>query len=198
VTRSTSWRQAPHRVTSIEPTLTPAVSEPEEATIGLRELFVAHGGYVGNSLRRLGVPAEDVEDVVHEVFLQVHHHLHEYDRTRPARPWLFAFAFRIAARHRRRAHHVREVRQARVETIDEAPRADERIAAAEDRQLVLDALGDIPLDRRAVFVLYEIDGVPVREIAETLSIPVNTVYSRLRVARTEFADAVRRRRRGDR
>jgi RNA polymerase sigma-70 factor (ECF subfamily) len=204
VTKSDGGRQAPFRVTSIDSTDAPIapISPAERApsAVALRELFVAHAGYVGNSLRRLGIPHDDLEDVLHEVFLQVHRHLHEYDRSRPARPWLFAFAFRVAAQHRRRAHCVREVRDASVEAIDASPPADAQIAAAQDRQLILDALADLPLERRAVFVLYEIDGAQVHEIEQALAIPANTVYSRLRVARQEFAAAVKRHklRRGDR
>jgi RNA polymerase sigma-70 factor (ECF subfamily) len=63
---------------------------------------------------------------------------------------------------------------------------------------VLEALDAIDLDRRAVFVLYEIDGVTMDEIARSLGIPVNTAYSRLRVARGEFAAAVKRLKRGER
>jgi RNA polymerase sigma-70 factor (ECF subfamily) len=183
-------------VTSIEPALAPTLEVAGEAPPDLRRLFVAHGGYVANSLRRLGIAHEDVEDVLHEVFLQVHRHLHEYDPARPARPWLFAFAFRTAAGHRRRAHRVRERPGVGAEAVDPAPRPDEQVAAAQDRKLVLDALEDLPIERRAVFVLVEIDGVSTQDVAVALSIPLNTVYSRLRVARQEFADAVRRRRPG--
>jgi RNA polymerase sigma-70 factor (ECF subfamily) len=63
---------------------------------------------------------------------------------------------------------------------------------AEDRKLVLAALDAIEMDRRAVFVLYEIDEVPMEEVARSLGIPVNTGYSRLRLARAEFAAAVKR------
>jgi RNA polymerase sigma-70 factor (ECF subfamily) len=48
------------------------------------------------------------------------------------------------------------------------------------------------MDRRAVFVLYDIDGEPMKEIARSLGIPVNTAYSRLRLARSEFGLAVKR------
>jgi RNA polymerase sigma-70 factor (ECF subfamily) len=66
------------------------------------------------------------------------------------------------------------------------------MAAQQDRQLVLQALESIDLDRRAVFVLYEIDGESMSDIALALGVPVNTAYSRLRAARAEFASAVKR------
>jgi RNA polymerase sigma-70 factor (ECF subfamily) len=168
--------------------------------IDFRTLFTMHAPYVWNTLRRLGVPTPDLEDQTHEVFLQVRRHLDDYDSSRPLKPWLFGFAYRIASQHRRRAHRRHEtVGSERVEhAIDTAALADERLAAEQDRRLVLEALDAIDLDRRAVFVLYEIDGVTMDEIARSLGIPVNTAYSRLRVARGEFAAAVKRLKRGER
>jgi len=61
-----------------------------------RALFDAHGVYVMKSLRRLGVRPGDVEDLTHEVFLTVLRKWDTYDATRPPRPWLFAFALRMA------------------------------------------------------------------------------------------------------
>lgn len=168
--------------------------------VDLRTLFTMHAPYVWSSLRRLGVPPADLEDLTHDVFVQVQRHLKEYDATRPARPWLFGFAFRIASQHRRRAYRRREIpsEAAAAEGIDPSALPDARIAAEQDRRLVLAALDAIDLDRRAVFVLYEIDGVAMDEIARALGIPVNTAYSRLRLARSEFAEAVKRLKRRER
>jgi RNA polymerase sigma-70 factor (ECF subfamily) len=162
------------------------------------ELFATYAPYVWNVLRRLGAAPSDLEDWTHDVFVQVHGHLHEYDPSRPIRPWLFGFAFRVASQHRRRAYRRHETSGASHEGVDAAALPDARVAAEEDKQLVLAALQSVDFDRRAVFALYEIDEVPMEEIARTLGIPLNTAYSRLRVARTEFAAAVKRLRRGER
>ena len=164
----------------------------DEASRRLREVFVAHGDYVWNSLRRLGVAPCDLEDVTHDVFVQIQSHLPDYDPARPLRPWLFGFAFRVASAHRRRAHRRREVVVEAPEATDPRELPDEALAAEDDRRLVLAALESIPMERRAVFVLYELDGVEMDTIAKTLSIPVNTAYSRLRTARSEFVAAVHR------
>jgi RNA polymerase sigma-70 factor, ECF subfamily len=156
-----------------------------------RALFDAHAGYVWNSLRRLGVAEDDIEDLLHDVFLHVHRSLQEYDRSRPIRPWLFGFAFRLASQHRRLARHRREVR-GDAEAVDMSPTADEALTQQEDRMLVSEALSEIDLERRAVFVMFEVDEVPMDEIARVLDVPVNTGYSRLRRAREEFAAAVKR------
>ena len=168
--------------------------------LDLRVLFTMHAPYVWNTLRRLGVPGSDLEDLTHDVFVQVQRHLGDFDTDRPVRPWLFGFAFRVASQHRRRAHRRREIpgHGAAAQAVDPVALPDQQLAAEQDRRLVLDALEGIDLDRRAVFVLHEIDGVPMDEIARALGIPVNTAYSRLRVARAEFTASVKRLRRGER
>jgi RNA polymerase sigma-70 factor (ECF subfamily) len=157
-----------------------------------------HAAYVWNTLRRLGAPVADLEDLTHDVFVQVHRHLAEYDPARPIKPWLFGFTFRVASQHRRNAERRRESFDRDADFVDPGASADETMAAEQDRRLVITALAAIHPDRRPVFVLYELDEVPMDEIARTLDIPVNTAYSRLRIARSEFAAAVKRLRRGER
>jgi RNA polymerase sigma-70 factor, ECF subfamily len=165
-----------------------------------RRLFEEHFSYVWNSLRHFGVHSNDLEDLAHEVFLRIHERLAEYDPSRPLRPWLFAFAYRVAAAHRRLARHRVEVMGSHREPADGAARADDALVHREDRDLALRALEAVEIDRRAVFVLHEIDGVAIPEIAGALGIPTATAYSRLRLARQDFNVAVKRLRlaRGDR
>ncbi len=153
-------------------------------------LFDEHFDYVWNTLRRLGVRDGDLEDLSHEVFLKVHSRLADYDTTRPLRPWLFGFAYRVAADHRRLARHRHEVFGAPVEAVDPIRPADERIEAGEERALVEAALASMDFDRRAVLVLHDVEEVSVPTIAADLGIPLNTAYSRLRIAREELAAAV--------
>jgi RNA polymerase sigma-70 factor (ECF subfamily) len=164
----------------------------DAASKTLRALFDMHAGYVWNALRRLGVPTPDLEDVTHEVFLRVHARLAEYDPSRPVRPWLFAFAFRLASVTRRRAYRRRETSGDPDTSEHPGALPDEHLVREERRRLVLGALQGIALERRAVFVLYELDETPMADIAAALGIPVNTAYSRLRAARAEFAAAVKR------
>lgn len=167
------------------------------ATSGdLRQLFErifdAEYDYVYCSLRRLGVQERDLEDVAHDVFVTVYANLGRYDAARPLRPWLFAFAFRLASDYRRLARH-RTTLGVETEAVTAPGRSAED--AAMDREaagIVERALEAMPIEQRAVFVMYEIDETPMKEIAETLEIPVNTAYSRLRLARAAFAEAARR------
>jgi RNA polymerase sigma-70 factor (ECF subfamily) len=180
-------------------------SSPQESQEGLeapafRVIFDAEFTYVWNTLRRLSVREADLLDQTQEVFLVVHTLLEDYDASRPIRPWLFAIAYRVASRYRSLARNRREIVDALpTEPADTAPRADEKLEAEEARELLLEAIGSIPLPRRAVFILSEIEERPMTEIADSLQIPVNTAYSRLRLAREDFAAAVARvRARGER
>ena len=121
-----------------------------------------------NSLRHFGVHANDLEDLAHEVFLRVHERFDECDRSRPLRPWLFAFAYRVAAAHRRLARHRVEVMGAPLNRADDTVRADDALILREEGELALKALEAVDINRRAVFLLHEIDGVAIPEVAHAL------------------------------
>lgn len=157
-----------------------------------RAIFEAELTYVWNALRKLGVHAPDLEDVAHEVFVVVHRHLGDYDPARPLRPWLFGICVRVASDYRRLARHRREVAPGPVEPPDPSPAADEHLERRQAQRLVSEALDALDLDRRAVFVLHDLEEETMPVIAEALAIPLNTAYSRLRLARRDFADAVTR------
>jgi len=103
---------------------------------------------------------------------------------------------RVAIAYRRRAGHQRELLQPGPELVDERPPADEQLGERQARELVLLALGSVDADRRPIFIMHDLDGYAMPEIIETLGIPLNTGYSRLRLARQDFAAAVQRLRRG--
>ena len=144
--------------------------------------------YLIGSLRRIGVPPRDLEDVLHEVFLVMLRRWNDYERERPLRPWLFGIAFRVAAGQRRRGSRELSGDVADVEYPGQAP--DEALEMTEARQLLLTALAAVPLERRAVLVMHEVDEVPMRDVAEQLEIPLFTAYSRLRKARKELDTAL--------
>lgn len=155
-------------------------------------VFEAELGYVWTSLRRLGVQPRDLEDVAHEVFLKAYGAFASYDPSRPIRPWLFAFAFRFASDYRRLARHGTALYGDDEPAPDERPDAEQALLQRQREELVARALESVDIDRRAVFVLHELDEQPMPVVAEMLGIPLNTGYSRLRTAREEFTAALRR------
>jgi RNA polymerase sigma-70 factor (ECF subfamily) len=157
-------------------------------------LYDAEYSYVWNTLKRLGVDRAELKDLAQDVFLIVFRRFGEFDGSRPARPWLFGIAYRLVSNRRR---HLRSVPEqaggVATESLASTVAGPEEAARArEDRELLARALGALDLEKRAVFVMHEIDECAVPEIARELSIPLNTAYSRLRLARRDFAEALRR------
>ena len=144
--------------------------------------------YLVCTLGRLGVDPIDIEDLAQDVFVILRRKWQQYDSRRPLRSYLFAIAFRVASSHRRRV--LREVPVAVVDGPDLAPCPDGIMEADQARDVVLKVLQRIPLPRRAVLIMHEMDDVPVQVVASTLSIPLFTVYSRLRKARLEVKSAI--------
>ena len=155
----------------------------------LEAVYRDHADFVLRVACQLGVGAPHVEDVVHDVFLVVHRRLHEYDG-RSMRSWLYGITRRVVLHHHRGS--VRE--QRRVIEHAPVPRAgvDPEQGVALDRAaaLVERFVASLDEDQRAVFVLADLEGTPVPEIAAALGENVNTIYSRLRLARRKFERAI--------
>jgi len=165
---------------------------PAPALPDFRELFEAQFSYVWHALKRLGVAERDLEDLTQQVFMQVHGQLPKFVSSRPLRPWLFSFAYHAASNYRALSRHRVELSIVAPEPPDTRPSADEQLITRQELELAELALSRVALDRRAVLLLHEVEGHSMPEIAESLSIPLNTAYSRLRLARQEYEQAVRR------
>jgi RNA polymerase sigma-70 factor (ECF subfamily) len=155
------------------------------------DLFRAHAAFVARFAARLGVPHGEVEDVVQEVFLTVH----RVGGFRPGQAsvttWLADLAVRAASTRRRSARRNRVVTDEDVlrAAVSAAPSPEELADLRADLEKAERALASLDLDRRAVFVLYELEGESCEAIAAGLSVPIGTVYSRLHAARKAFRAA---------
>jgi RNA polymerase sigma-70 factor, ECF subfamily len=149
----------------------------------MRTIFDEHARYVIRTLRHLGVGESDVDDVAQEVFVTVHRKLAEFEGRSKLRTWLYAICLRIASDHRRRAYVVRE-RATDNPPVDTGERTgQEPDTSLESRAFVQELLAELDEDKRAVLVLYEIEGLTMREVAEVVGCPLQTAYSRLHAAR---------------
>jgi RNA polymerase sigma-70 factor (ECF subfamily) len=157
-----------------------------------RQVYDEHVAFVWRSLRRLGVRDAVVKDAVQDVFLVVHRRLPEYSPQAKVTTWLFRICLNTARDQRRRAHVRREVLGDDGLEVATDPRegADRVLERREDLALFEAAVGRIDLDQRAVFILFELEDMTGEQIAESLEIPLGTVYSRLRLAREAFRKAV--------
>ena len=153
------------------------------------EAFQRELDYVYRTFRRLGAPPSELDDLAQELFLVLRGTWTTYDQNRPLRPYLFGIAFRIAAANHRKRR--RELSVEVVEADDGRPGPEEAFAAKQSRALLLAALEKVPLKRRAVLVMYDIDDMPMDQVANALAIPRFTAYSRLRKARRELEATVK-------
>jgi len=157
-----------------------------------QQLALAQMDFVWRCLRRLGVWEADADDALQQVLLVAHAKLDLIPEGRE-RAFLFATAARIAANARRSVRR-REAAMEQAAVRPKEPQVDQESLSEQLRaRATLDeVLDELPEDLRAVFVLFEIEEVAIKDISEMLDLPIGTVGSKLRRARKEFSDAVKR------
>jgi RNA polymerase sigma-70 factor, ECF subfamily len=174
-----------------------ANDSPAELTLRFTATYRKERGRVANLVRRLGVPAADVEDAVQDVFLALHSRFHQLDRGAGLHHWLAAAALRVCSNRRRsivrRSARLRLDGGLCVENIVDSRQLlpDERSADNERRRLLTRAIARLDANRRQVFVLAELEERTADEIAQLTCVSRNTVSSRLRIARQRVANTLR-------
>ena len=170
---------------------TESAALPAPPAPSLRAVYDEHAEFLWRTLRRLGVPEADVEDAAQEAFVVVHRRLADFEGRSSLRTWLFEIARRVAADWRQRAHVRRET------TIDEAPErttsgdlATELIARKQARAKLDLALAELDDEKREVFVLFELEQLPMQAVADAVGCPLQTAYARLYAARRLVTEAI--------
>jgi RNA polymerase sigma-70 factor (ECF subfamily) len=168
----------------------PVIDESSLASslAALETIYRRNVAFVWRSLARLGVPECDLPDAAHDVFIVVHRRLGEFDARSRITTWLYGIALRVASDRRRKAATRYEVFGADVDPVREA----EPFQPDDRRALLARALDAMTLEQRAVFTLFELEGMTGEEVALLLEIPVATAHSRLRLARETFRRVVHR------
>ena len=171
-----------------------AASGDADASAAVTRIYLANADFVWRSLQRLGVRDPDLDDVLQEVFVVVHQRLHTFDGSAKMTTWLFGICLRVASAYRRRGFRRNETSVAEPpEPTDRKSASPEQdLAAAESRRRLDLLLDELDLEKRAVFVMFEVDEMPCEEIAQILGVPLGTVYSRLHAARRSFQKALAR------
>jgi RNA polymerase sigma-70 factor, ECF subfamily len=166
------------------------MTEPDAKT-SAEALFRAHAPFVVRLLTRLGVPPSHVDDLVQEVFLTAHRRGGFTPGAARPTTWLAEIALRVAstARRSRRRSRVTSDENAVDAAVSEAPTPFDAASTRQALGRVERALDAMDLDRRAIFVLFELEGESCEAIAAGLGVPVGTVYSRLHAARRDFRKA---------
>jgi len=164
------------------------------------DLYRDHADFVWKCLRRMGLDADDAGDALHEVFLIVHRREAAFDPSRGTeRGWLFGISANVVRAERRKKRPQLHPDGQESPRACIAPTGDivgesswrsadgAGLAAGEQlKQALRRAIDDLSPEHRAVFTMFEIEGVDCRFIAEELEVPVGTVYSRLHKAREDL------------
>ena len=148
-----------------------------------QEIFSDNVDFVLRTVQRLGVRPADVEDVAQQVFVVVHRKLSRFDGRCKVRTWLFAIARRTVADYRKRSHRRHEVTISRPPDPPDRPTQADRLELDQAREILEAALEELDDEKRSVFILYELEELPMAEIAEAIGVPLQTAYSRLYAAR---------------
>ncbi|MFH0900531.1 MAG: sigma-70 family RNA polymerase sigma factor [Pseudomonadota bacterium] len=159
----------------------------EIADARLRAIFDANFVFIWRSLRRLGVPEASVDDAAQEVFIIATRKLSRIQEGRE-RSFLYSTARRVASGCRRASRReAAAVEAVDVQSVpDSRPGPDDAVDQQQARKLLDAVLAEMSLDIRSVFVLFELEGMSMAEIAAMLDVAPGTVASRLRRARELF------------
>jgi RNA polymerase sigma-70 factor (ECF subfamily) len=154
-------------------------------------IFKEYAPFVMRVMRHLGVPAKDLPDQCQEVFVAVFRGLPDFAGRSALRTWIYGICRHVASNHRRRAHVRRE------RTVSEPPEQTSPAVQDDDVEerrghpalrLLLDTLDP---DKREVFVLFELEELSMKEVAEVCGCPLQTAYSRLHAARRLLLESYR-------
>jgi RNA polymerase sigma-70 factor (ECF subfamily) len=161
--------------------------------LSFTQIFREHARYLWRALLGLGVRPGDVDDACQEVFLIVHRRLPEFDG-RALRSWLYAICLRVASEYRRSARVRREISVEQLPDSAAPARQVDAVFTGELCDRLLVSLDRLDEEKREAFVLFEIEELPLREVAEVLGCPLQTAYSRLQAARARVREDFDRRR----
>ena len=162
-------------------------------TVAFRDLFRSHREDVSRLVHRMVGSNPDHEDLVQEVFLQVHRSLKDFGGRARFSTWLYRVTVNVVLMYRR-AGRSRPVLIGEPEgTVaeDHRPLPDEEVARNARVRAFYRLLDRLTEKKRTVFVLHELEGVSPAEIAKIVDAPVLTVRTRLFYARRELEEMLR-------
>lgn len=186
-----------------KPDPVPALGEAEDpvslARPGLpsfQAIYRQYFDFVWSSARHLGAASDAVDDVVQDVFLVIHARLSTLQNPSALRSWIYGIVRRTVSDHRR-SRRSRDAAGARLgaELRSSGPVQPSPLDLAErsaELALLERILAQLDEPRREVFIMVEVLEMSVPEVSQALAIPLNTAYSRLRLARKAFEEALDR------
>lgn len=167
----------------------PTIADPPSFDV----VYQQHFDFVWRLARRFGAEDGAVDDVVQDVFVVVHRKLGDFEGRSSVRTWLYGIARRVVADHRKKRSRRRETAIEEAGPVEEPAVGPEgRVAQSQRLARLREILDLLPDEQREVFVLAELEQMSAPEIVELTGTKLNTVYSRLRLARRAFERALAR------
>jgi len=153
---------------------------PPELAVVYRE----HVAFAWRVVRRMGVPADAVQDVVQDVFLVVRRRLPDYDGRASVKTWIAGICRGVVSNYHR---HVKR-REARLQLVSSTASASSEpgVERLDTGRMLAEALDRLHEEQRLAIVLTDIEGLTPSDVAQVMGISRNTVYSRLRLARKKL------------
>lgn len=142
------------------------------------------------TMRRLGMCEADADDLAQEAFVVIHRRLPSFEGRSLLSTWIYGICVRVAADHRKRAYVRRELSTDTLPEPGVAPEQEAMVRARQARATLDAVLASLDDDKRAVFVLFELEEVPMVEVALAVGVPLQTAYSRLHAARRAVAECI--------
>ena len=150
-----------------------------------RELYEENYGVACRFLLSMGVRDEALEDICQDVFLQAFRYLPQFRGDCSFRTWLYRICASEARRHRekrrQRSSLLSVLSSESTSSVSQGELGEQRA-----KRLIGEALARLPETERLVFVLYELEGLPGKDIAAVVECPEATVWRRLHYARKNF------------
>jgi RNA polymerase sigma-70 factor (ECF subfamily) len=186
------WGGAGH----VDANMADGADSKAEESIGAEALFRSYAQFVASFLYRFGAPPGDIDDIVQEVFIVAHRRGGYVRGSAQPRTWLASIAANVAQTSRRaRSRRARNIPTAPESALEQAGNTIDPLQQLESQRAVeclQGALEGLPVEHRAAFVLYELEGASCESIAAQWQVPIGTVYSRLHSARRRVVDAYER------
>ncbi|MEM7158984.1 MAG: RNA polymerase sigma factor [Myxococcota bacterium] len=149
-----------------------------------REVYEEHLDFVWRILRRLGIPESALEDVAQDVFVVVARKLETFEHRSSMRTWLFAIATKVALDSKRK--HSRHTRKLVAFRWLRSQDRHDPTSRRDDFQLLAQLLATLSPEKRLVYILHELAGLTVVEIAAETGVNINTLHTRLNSARSHL------------
>jgi RNA polymerase sigma-70 factor (ECF subfamily) len=169
---------------------------PPDERPSFRRIYETTREFVKRSARRWGVDENDVDDLSQEVFLTIHRRLRDFQGRSSVNTWVAGILGGFVRNYRRsRRRKGPAEMSAHIDPDDVADTREDPATLAtreEARRVLRRILDELSEEKAVLLTLAELDGIPVPEIARMLQANVDTVYSRLRIARRQFNVALDR------